>query len=126
LPSGLVVFLVAPLAPAGTKDAKSLSSPTSIPRTHFLIIGKPQVADPIELQPRGAVAIQKVADAAGKSPPGAIVDALPKGAMTIEQYRRGASQRNGRSVATAPVIASRANIDDVGRSGSPPAVVAAG
>ena len=82
-------YLAAQGGAAGTENVKRSSSPTPTPRTHFLIVGKPKVADPIAQQERGVAAVRKVADAAGKFQPGITVDALAEVAMTIEQYRRG-------------------------------------
>ena len=70
------------LAKPATSDAEA--------RTWFLIVGKGKVADPPELQQREVDAVAKIAKAACKIQPHAMIDALAENVMTIQQYRRGA------------------------------------
>jgi len=48
-------------------------------------VGKGKVADPPSLQQRGVVAVRKVAEAARKSGPEVVVDALAESVMTKRQ-----------------------------------------
>lgn len=75
--------------PAMAVAADGDAGPSPAPRTHLLVVSKPLVADPVEMQQRGIDAVRKVADAVGTSWPAALVDPLPEDVMTIGQFRSG-------------------------------------
>lgn len=84
------VWVVAATAMAGAVAvADEAPSPPTAPRTHVLVVSKPLVVDPVEMQKRGADAVRMVADAAGTSWPEARIDPLAEDVMTTGQFRGG-------------------------------------
>lgn len=73
-------------------DRKDTKPSTAVveARTRILIVGKGKVADPQELQKREVDAVERIAKAASRFQPDAVVDSLAENVMTIQQYRRGA------------------------------------
>ena len=70
-------------------DAEAPQSSDSMPRALFLIVSKPTVINPPEMQERGVTAVRRIAAAVRKFQPDIVVDALAETVMTKEQYRRG-------------------------------------
>ena len=75
--------------PAAANGANPPHCSKSAPKTYFLIVAKAKVADPLFRQRIGEAAVRKISDAARKSYPEIIVDALAENVMTKEQYERG-------------------------------------
>jgi hypothetical protein len=76
---------------------------TQAGKTHFLIICKGKVADPLPLQRRGVAAVNLIAEASKSLQPPPIVDALAEQPMTVAAFRRG----QGRQLVTGDVVRKR-------------------
>jgi len=76
---------------------------TQAGKTHFLIICKGKVADPLPLQQRGVAAVNLIAEASKSLQPPPIVDALAEQPMTVAAFRRG----QGRQLVTGDVVRKR-------------------
>jgi hypothetical protein len=80
-------------------DSSSFASPQT-GNTHFLIIGKGKVVDPLPLQERGVAAVNLIAEASKSLHPPPIVDALAEQPMTVAAFHRG----QGRQLVTGDVV----------------------